>query len=136
MKGLGSLVKKEIREQLRTYRLVIVGGIFLFFGITTPLLLKYLPEILKLVGEDVMIEFPPPTAVQSLVEYAGTIGQIGVLIAVLVGMGCVANELKNGTAVMTLSKPVSRGAFVGAKLIAMSMTFIVSLVLASAFCFA
>ncbi len=37
---------------------------------------------------------------------------------------------------MTLSKPVSRGAFVSAKLIAMSLTFLVSLTVASLFCFA
>jgi ABC-2 type transport system permease protein len=136
MKGFMPLLKKEIREQLRTYKLVIVGSVFLLFGITTPLMLKYMPEILKLAGDDQMIiEFPPPTAVQSLAEYAGTIGQIGVLIAVLIAMGCVANELHAGTAVMTLSKPVSRGAFVSAKLAAMSLTFLVSMVVASIFCF-
>ncbi|MCJ7744055.1 MAG: ABC transporter permease [Dehalococcoidales bacterium] len=135
MNGLAPLLKKEIKEQLRTYRLVIVGGVFLLFGITTPLTLKYLPQILKLAGEQMTIEMPPPTAVQSLAEYAGTIGQVGVLVAVLVAMGCIANELRRGTAVMTLSKPVSRAAFVSAKLIAMSLTFLVSLTVASLFCF-
>ena len=136
MKGLAPLLKKEVREQLRTYRLVIVGGVFLLFGITTPLTLKYLPEILKLAGEQMTIEFPPPTAVQSLAEYASTIGQVGVLVAVLVAMGSIANEIRRGTAVMTLSKPVSRAAFVSAKLIAVSLTFLVSLTVASLFCFA
>jgi ABC-2 type transport system permease protein len=37
---------------------------------------------------------------------------------------------------MTLCKPVSRSAFVSAKLIAMSLTFLVSMALASVFCFA
>ena len=136
MKGLAPLLKKDIREQLRTYRFLIVGGIFLLFGITTPLTLKYLPEILRLAGEDMIIEFPPPTAVQSLAEYASTIGQTGLLVAVLIAMGSISNELRQGTAVMTLSKPVSRGAFVSAKLIAMSLTFLVSLTVASLFCFA
>lgn len=134
MKGFGVLLKKEISEQLRTYRVVVVAGVFLLFGITTPLLLKYLPEFIKLAGEQMQIVVPPPTAAQSLVEYAGTIGQIGVLVAVLVGMGCVANEVQRGTAVITLSKPVSRAAFVAAKLAAMSLTFIVSLAAASLVC--
>jgi ABC-2 type transport system permease protein len=132
--GFIPLLKKELREQLRTYRLVIVAGVFLFFGITTPLLLKYLPEIVKLAGENVPIEIPPPTAAQSLLEYAGTIGQIGVLVAVLVAMGSVANERSRGTAVMTLSKPVTRGAFVGAKWTASSLTFLASLAVASLVC--
>jgi ABC-2 type transport system permease protein len=87
VKGLVPLLKKEIKEQWRTYRLVVVGGIFLIFGISTPLMLKYLPEILELAGEGLTIEMPPPTAAQSLAEYAGTIGQVGALIAVLVAMG-------------------------------------------------
>ncbi len=98
MKGLAPLLKKELREQLRTYRLVIVGGVFLLFGITTPLTLKYLPEILKLAGEQMTIEFPPPTAVQSLAEYASTIGQVGVLVAVLVAMGCT--PMNSGTVLL------------------------------------
>ena len=136
MKGFAPLLKKDIREQFKLYRLVIVGGIFVFFGISDPIMLKYLPEILKLAGSgNLNIQIPTPTAAQSLAEYAGNIGQIGVLVAVLVAMGCIANELKSGTAVMTLSKPVSRSAFVSAKLLAMSMTFIVSMILGSLFCF-
>jgi ABC-2 type transport system permease protein len=136
VKGLGALLKKEIREQFRTYRVVVVAGVFLLFGITTPLMLKYLPEFIKLAGEQMEINMPPPTAVQSLVEYAGSVGQIGVLVAVLVAMGSVANELQRGTAVITLSKPVTRAAFVTAKFAAMSLTFVVSLAVASALCLA
>jgi len=136
MRGFGALLKKEITEQLRTYRIVVVGGVFLLFGITTPLMLKYLPELIKLAGEQMEINVPPPTAVQSLAEYSGTVGQIGVLVAVLVAMGSVANEVQRGTAAMTLSKPVSRAAFVSAKLAAMSLTFAVSLTVASVVCLA
>jgi len=57
-------------------------------------------------------------------------------VAVLIAMGCIANELKSGTVVMTLSKPVSRSAFVSTKLIAMSLTFLVSMTIASLVCFA
>ncbi|MDD4635085.1 MAG: ABC transporter permease [Dehalococcoidales bacterium] len=131
MKGFIPLLKKEVTGQLRTYKLVIVAGIFLFFGISTPFLLKYLPEILKLAGEGMIIELPPPTAVQSLAEYASTIGQVGLLLAVLLGMGSISGEMKSGTAIMTLSKPVSRSSFVGAKMIALSLTFLLSLAAAS-----
>jgi ABC-2 type transport system permease protein len=136
MIGLLPLLKKEMLEQLRTYRLLIVGVIFLFFVKTTPLTLKYLPEIIELAGGAGMeITIPPPTAEQSLLEYAGTVGQIGVLLAVLMAMGSIANERKNGTAIITLSKPVSRAAFVNAKLLASTVTFLVSLLMASIFCY-
>lgn len=136
MTGFIPLLRKEIKEQLRTFRLLIVCSVFVFFGITTPLLLQYMPEILKLSGQQIPIEIPAPTAAQSLSEYAGTIGQLGILIAVLVAMGSIANEVRRSTAVMVLSKPVSYAAFVNAKFIAMSLTFLISLALASVFCFA
>jgi ABC-2 type transport system permease protein len=136
MTGLMPLLKKEIMEQLRTYKLVIVASIFLFFGITTPIMLKYLPQILKLAGTSGLeINVPPPTAIQSLAKYTSTIGQTGVFVAVLMAMGSIANEIRQGTAVITLSKPVSRAAFVNAKLIAISLTFLLSLVAASLACY-
>ena len=51
MKGFAPLFKKEIREQLKLYRLVIVLGVFLLFGLTSPLTLKYLPDLLKMAGD-------------------------------------------------------------------------------------
>ena len=135
MSGLGALLKKELKEQLRTYRFHIIAVVFLIFGLTTPLMLKYLPEILKMAGEDIIIDIPPATAVQALTEYADTIVQMGVLIAVLMAMGAIARESEKGTAAMVLSKPVSRAAFVLAKLFALSTSFIVALVLASIACY-
>jgi ABC-2 type transport system permease protein len=131
VKGLGVLIKKEIKEQLKTYRFLIVAGVFLFFGLSTPLLTKYLPELLELAGEDIIIELPPPTALQALQEYSDTILQVGILVVVLVTMGAVARERERGTAQMVLSKPVGRGAFVGAKLVGISLSFLVALGLAS-----
>ena len=135
MTGFMPFLKKELLEQLRTHRLLIVGGVFLFFGLMTPLLIKYTPELIKLSGPDFKIEMPPPNAAQSLIEYASMIGQLGILIAVLVAMGAVANEIRSGTAVITLSKQITRAAFVLAKLIGMSATFLASLMVASFICF-
>ena len=130
MNGFKTLLSKEWLEQIRTFRLLIVAGIFLFFGLLTPVMIKYLPEIIKLAGEELgNIEIPPPTALQALGEYSATALQMGILVAVLVTMGAIATERKNGTAVMTLSKPVSPGAFVTAKLLAVSASFIIGLVL-------
>lgn len=135
MRGFKALLKKELWEQLKTYKLYIIGGVFLFFGFSTPLMLKYLPEILELAGEDIIIDIPPPTAVQALGEYSATIVQIGILIAVLMAMGAIAQERSKGTAMMTLSKPVSRSAFVTAKLTALSTSFIIALIAGSTACY-
>jgi ABC-2 type transport system permease protein len=135
MKGLVPLLKKEIKEQIKTYRFLVLGCVFLLFGLSTPLTLKYLPELLKMAGEGMEINFPPPTAVEALTSYAGDISQIGVFVIVLVAMGSIANELQRGTALMVLSKPVSRFAFVTAKLLAMSFISLGSLAVSSLVCF-
>ena len=46
-------------------------------------------------------------------------------------MGSVANEKERGTAALILSKPASRGAFLGAKLVGIGLTLAISLGLAS-----
>jgi ABC-2 type transport system permease protein len=136
MKGWWPLFKKEILEQIRTNRFLIVGGVFLFFGLTTPLTIKYLPEIIKQAGEGMQITIPPPTALQSLSEFSSTILQLGILVLILVGMGTIANEYKNGTALLTLSKPVTRAAFVGSKFAALCLNLIVSLLVSGLVCYA
>ncbi|HSW58563.1 MAG TPA: ABC transporter permease, partial [Dehalococcoidales bacterium] len=91
MKGWWPLFKKEVMEQVRTHRFLIVAGVFLFFGLTTPLTIKYLPEIIEMAGSTMQIQIPPPTVEQSLAEFATTILQMGILVLILVGMGSVAN---------------------------------------------
>ena len=135
MSGFGVLLKKELKEQLRTYRLLIAAAIFLLFGLGTPLLIKYTPQLIEMSAEDLVIQMPPPSAAMAIAEYASTIGQVGVLVAVLVAMGTVARERSRGTAAMVLSKSVSTGAFITAKLTAMSATFIGALILGSVACY-
>lgn len=136
MSGLGVLLKKELKEQLRSYKLIIVCAVFVLFGFAMPLSIKYLPELVKLAGDEgVKIEFPAPTAVQALQEYARNMVQIGVLVAVLVTMGAIAREREQATAAMTLTKPVSRGAFVLAKLLAVSTTFALAVAVGAFACY-
>jgi len=135
MSGLGVLLKKELKEQLRSYRLLIVCAVFILFGLATPLLVKYLPELIKVAGEDVKIQMPAPTAVQALQEYADSMIQIGVLVAVLVTMGAIARERELGTAAMTLTKPVGRGTFIVAKLLAASTTFAIAIAAGAVACY-
>ncbi len=136
MSGFAVLLKKELLEQLRTYKLVIAGGVFLFFGLSTPLLIKYMPELIKLAGDTggMVIEMPPPTAVQAMAEYSSTMAQFGVLMAVLLAMGAIAKERETGTAAMVLSKPIGRPAFILAKLVANCLTFVMSLLLGGIAC--
>ncbi|AGG07093.1 MULTISPECIES: ABC transporter permease [Dehalococcoides] len=138
MNGLKVLFKKELREQLKTYKMLIVGIAFVFFGISTPLLLAYLPQIIEFSGQgaDMPINMPDPTPLMSMQEFGQTMLQVGVLICILITMGTISGEKEKGTAMLTLSKPVSRGAFVMSKYLALGMLVFVSMLLSAGLCYA
>ncbi len=121
MSGPGRvLLGKEIREILRTSRLYVVPGIFFFFGLISPLTAKLMPEIIKSLGGTGGLEIvlPPPTAADAFLQFFKNLLQVGVLAVILTNMGIVAEEKGRGTAILVVTKPASRAAFVGAKFVA------------------
>ena len=47
MRGYLAFVKKELLEQVRTYKLLILLLVFFIFGMLSPLMAKLMPEILS-----------------------------------------------------------------------------------------
>lgn len=135
MRGFRTLLKKELREQLRTHRLLVVAAVFTAFGLATPLLFRFLPQLLELAGEELEIRMPPPTAGTVFTEYAGTLVQVGVLMAVLMAMGSIARERERGLTAMILSKPANHGAYVLAKAIALGASFAIAQAAGGAACY-
>jgi len=134
MQGLGVLIRKELREAVRSNRLLVVGVIFLLLGIISPLTAKYTPELLKLVGTGqagVKIILPAPTVADAITQYLKNVAGTGIFVAILLPMGMVAREKEHGTAAFVLTKPVSREAFLAAKLISLLFMLTVGVVLAA-----
>src|SRR5258706_14760533 len=132
MTGFTVLLRKELLEQVRPTRLPVVATVFLLVGLSSPLLARFTPEIIKAVrGDQSQIILPTPTAADAYDQLAKNLGQFGALIAVLLAMGSVATEKERGTAALILTKPVSRGAFLVAKLVAISTTLGISTAIAA-----
>jgi ABC-2 type transport system permease protein len=128
--GLGSMLRKELLEQWRTRRMLVVAVVFTALGIGSPLLARYTPELVKaLAGNQFQIVLPPPSAADAVSQFLKNLGQAGVLSAILLAMGSVAVEKERGTAALLLTKPVSRGAFLMAKLLAIGATLLVGMAL-------
>ena len=79
-----------------------------------------------------VIELPPPTTADAIVQLAKNVGQLGVVVAILLAMGAVAAEKERGTAAFVLTLPAGRAAFLGAKLLAIGFTLLVAVALAAA----
>jgi len=134
MRGLSILLRKELLESWRTYRLPIVVGLFAFVGLSSPLVAKLLPEIIKAAGGEGLgvIAIPTPTAADAVLQVQKNLGQFGALAAILLAMGAVATELERGTAAFVLVHPVGRGTFLAAKAIAIGLVLALSVTVAIA----
>ena len=127
-------LRKELLEQWRTYRMLVVGAVLLALGLLSPLTAKLTPELIRLVpnGDQLAGLIPPPTALDAVAQYLKNMSQFAVILALLLTMGSVTQEKERGTAAMMLSKPLPRWAFLAAKFAALGLTFGLSLVLAGA----
>jgi ABC-2 type transport system permease protein len=121
------LINKELIEQWRSGRLIILLAVFLFFGIASPLAAKFLPSILPSIikGQNITIQIPEGTWKDAAGQFVKNISQIGVFIIILLSMGAIAKEKETGTASFLLVKPVSRNLFILSKF---SSHFIVLLI--------
>jgi ABC-2 type transport system permease protein len=126
-------IRKEIMEQFRTRRFIAVLVVLVAFGMMSPLLAKFMPEIFKMVpdAEQIAAIIPPPTVADAIAQYVKNIGLFSGLLALLLTMGAVAVEKEKGTAAMLLVKPLPRGTFILAKFIGLTFTFSVAILLAA-----
>lgn len=126
------LVKKEILGMWRTYRLLVILVVLTVFSMLSPLLAKFMPQLFEMIpgGEQFSGLIPPPTVMDAVDQYLKNIVQFGILLALLVSMGSVAQEKDKGTAAILLAKPVGRCAFILAKFTALALAFLVSMAVA------
>jgi ABC-2 type transport system permease protein len=133
MTGFRMMLAKELREAWRTYRLIVISLLFLALGIMSPVVTKYLPDIIRTFapgGFEIVI--PTPGVSDVLDQLLKNVVQFGALAAILLAMGSVATERERGTAAFVLAKPVTRAAFLAAKLVAIGIQFAIAIGLATA----
>jgi ABC-2 type transport system permease protein len=109
--------RKELFQYWRTGRVIIVLAVFAFFGLSSPLLAYYLPQLIGSIEETAALAeiIPDPTTADALAQYIENVTQFGLIMAVLLGMGSVAAEKAKGTAALILSKPLPRWSFLLSK---------------------
>ena len=134
MRGFGTLSRKELLESWRTFRMPVVLGLFALVGLSSPLLAKYLPEIIGAAAGDALgaIDIPTPTAADAVDQVQKNLGQFGAFAAILLAMGAIATELDRGTAAFLLARPVGRGAFLAAKVVAIGLVLAAAVAVAVA----
>ena len=117
MSGFAAFAGKEAREILRTWRIWVLPGILLFFALTGPVLAKLTPQLVGALAGDQLkgLVIPTPTYHDAYTQWIKNLSQIALFALIIIYGGIISSERKSGTAVLVLTKPVSRTAFVIAK---------------------
>ncbi len=133
LRMFGATLAKELKYQWATRRVIVVGVVFLVFGMGSPLLAYFTPQLLSsFEGAEMFADLiPTPTKVDAVGQYIKNLSQFGFIVAILLGMGAVAGEKERGTAALILSKPLPRWAFVAAKFAAQGLIYAAAFALAA-----
>lgn len=120
---------KELLQQWRTRRTLVAAAVLGSFGMISPLLAYYSPQLLKAIpgAEQFSALVPPPSAADAMAQYVKNLSQSGFILAIVLGMSAVAGEKESGTASLILSKPVRRGAFLVSKFTVQMLNLLVGL---------
>lgn len=129
MKGFRAFLGKELVEIVRTWRIWVLPGIVLFVAVSGPPLAKLTPQILAAVvpaSSGVKLEMPPPTYLDAYAQWVKNLTQMVTFALVIMWGGLVSGERKSGTAVLVLTKPLSRTAYVLAKVLSAALLLVVT----------
>ncbi|MBR5344579.1 MAG: ABC transporter permease subunit [Clostridia bacterium] len=119
MKTLFALIRKELLEQLRSGRLLILGILFVLLGILGPATAKLTPWIYEMLADSMAesgmtITPVPVTALDAWVQFFKNL-LIGIIAFVLLESGIFTREYQSGTLVLSLTKGLERHKVVIAK---------------------
>ena len=116
MKSYLAFANKEFCEAIRTYKLLIMGAVFLLLGMMNPITAKITPQLLKsFMPDGMLITIAEPTALDSWAQFFKNVPQMGLIVLVIVYSGIMANEFSRGTLINILTKGLSRSVVILAK---------------------
>lgn len=119
MRAFMIFLGKEMREHIRSNKLWILGAVFIFFGILSPATARFMPDLLKLMGDSsgVVVTLPPVSVYDSYVQFFKNMSGVGVIILLLVFAGNVSGEKAKGSASLILTKNLSKTSYLLSKYI-------------------
>ena len=128
MRSYIAFCKKEVLENLRTHKVLILMIVFLLFGMMSPLTAKLMPEIFKSLALDgIVITIPEPTALDAYAQFFKNTSQMGLLVVLLVFGGMLSTEITKGTLINMVTKGLSRHVVILAKFTVASLLWTLTL---------
>lgn len=132
MRSFLIFTKKEMLEQIRTYKTLILLAVFFLFGLMSPVLAKLMPELLE--GMDLQgmkLVIPEPTVLDAYGQFFKNLTQMGLLVTLLVFGGVLSSELTKGTLINILAKGLPRYTVIFSKFTASILLWTFAYILAT-----
>lgn len=112
MRSLFAFIKKEFTEQFRSGRLMILGLLFVLFGIMNPAIAKLTPWLLETMADSLaesgmIVTDVKVSAMDSWVQFYKNI-PMGLIAFVLLESSIFTKEYTSGTLVLSLTKGLER----------------------------
>lgn len=117
-----NFLKKELREYTKTPKGLILLILFLFFAIASPILAKYMNELLLTIASDIPITLPESTLEDAWMQFYKNMLTVFIVYIIIVS-GLVSQEKNKGSIILVLTKRVSRFNFVFSKFIGSFVIF-------------
>lgn len=127
-------INKEIKEQLRTYKTLIVVMVLLLLGIMSPVFAKMMPDLISSMDIGFEISMPPPVYTDAFAQFFKNMTQIGIIVIILVFSGIVSLEKTKGTMILILTKRISRVSFLVSKFVSMVLLWTIGYLLSVGAC--
>ncbi|MGY3779441.1 ABC transporter permease [Isobaculum melis] len=126
------LFKKEFQQYQKEMKLIWLPILCIFIGLSQPIMLHFLPDILASMGgsEGLVIQTTTQTGNEVLANVIGAqFDQLGLIVIVMTFMGLVLAEKENGMLDFILTRPVSATSYIASKWLASFSFLIVSLLI-------
>lgn len=137
MSGFEVWVWKELLEISRTWRRFVLPLLLLIMAILSPALARITPDLLRSLASNdpgVVIQLPEPTSGDALRQWGQSLGQIVLFAVIIISAGLVSSDLTSGAGQLALVKPLSRRAYILAKVAVLTGFLAVSTIVAATLC--
>jgi len=127
MKGFKAFIAKEIRELIRTKRLMILFGIFVIIGIMNAAIAKLTPKFLEMMAKEleeqgITLGAVNVTSMDAWSQFVKNIPTALIVLLIMFG-GIYTSEYSKGTLIPLLTKGLSRSTVVLSKLVVMLLSW-------------
>ncbi len=136
--GFVPFFRKEIAEVLHTWRLWVLPGFLVFSALSSPVVMYLMPSLIDRLGASgatFTIQVKEATPADVYLDYLGNLQQLVLFALIIAYGGIVSGELRSGTGVLALTKPLSRSAYIVAKWVAQAALVVGAALLGFVVCF-